>query len=95
MLVLFVNVFISVFYFQVQNKWGTTKDIMSNAGIAAMLRDAAREHFCEELYKVERSRTYDRLGVRSVAFSAAKESRSLLFPSKIRLVVQHDEIPTY
>lgn len=35
-----------------KSKWGTTKDIMGNARVAAMLRDAARAHFCEELYKV-------------------------------------------
>lgn len=37
---------------QLQRKWGSTKNIMRNANMAAMFRDAAKAHFCEELYKV-------------------------------------------
>lgn len=37
---------------QLQKKWGSTKNIMNDATIAAKFRDAAKAHFCEELYKV-------------------------------------------
>lgn len=37
---------------QLQRRWGSTKDIMNNPSAAAKFRDAARAHFCEELYKV-------------------------------------------
>ncbi|CAN0269920.1 unnamed protein product, partial [Ectocarpus sp. 8 AP-2014] len=36
---------------KLQSKWGSTKNIMRNANMAAMLRDATKAHFCEELYK--------------------------------------------
>ncbi|CAM9247760.1 unnamed protein product [Ectocarpus sp. 6 AP-2014] len=36
---------------KLQRKWGSTKNVMRNANMAAMLRDAAKAHFCEELYK--------------------------------------------
>ncbi|CAM9112873.1 unnamed protein product, partial [Ectocarpus sp. 12 AP-2014] len=36
---------------KLQRKWGSTKNIMRNANMAAMFRDAAKAHFCEELYK--------------------------------------------
>ncbi|CAM9647409.1 unnamed protein product, partial [Ectocarpus fasciculatus] len=36
---------------KLQRKWGTTKNIMRNANMAAIFRNAAKEHFCEELYK--------------------------------------------
>ncbi|CAM9440291.1 unnamed protein product, partial [Scytosiphon promiscuus] len=36
---------------KLQKKWGSTKNIMNDATIAAKFRDAAKAHFCEELYK--------------------------------------------
>lgn len=46
---------------QLQRKWGSTKNIMRNAKTAAMFRDAAKAHFCEELYKVLRHTCVRRL----------------------------------
>ncbi|CAB1113961.1 unnamed protein product [Ectocarpus sp. CCAP 1310/34] len=36
---------------KLQKKWGSTKNIMGNANVAAKFREAAKAHFCEELYK--------------------------------------------
>ncbi|CAM9798116.1 unnamed protein product [Hapterophycus canaliculatus] len=36
---------------KLQKKWGSTKNIMNDATVAAKFRDAAKAHFCEELYK--------------------------------------------
>eukprot|EP00903_Cladosiphon_okamuranus_P011568 g10883.t1 len=35
----------------IQTNLGSTKDIMNNPRVAAKFRDAAKAHFCEELYK--------------------------------------------